>query len=156
MSRAYPNQPGFGVGAVVFVDGRLLLVRRGNPPNEGAWIFPGGLVEVGERIEDALVREVEEETGWTVRVGRLVELLDYLERDEQGRVRFHYIIADFLCEFVEGELVPGSDVTDVRLVPLGEVPKLGLTVKALEVVEKAREFLGRGETQKVGGIHGSS
>jgi ADP-ribose pyrophosphatase YjhB (NUDIX family) len=151
MSRTYPNQPGFGVGAVVFVGGHLLLIRRGNPPNEGSWIFPGGLVELGERIEDALVREVEEETGWKVRVGSLVELFDYVDRDEQGRVRYHYVIADYLCDFVAGELMAGSDVTDVRLVPLDQVSELGLTEKAVEVVEKARAML---EKPKAGGIHG--
>jgi ADP-ribose pyrophosphatase YjhB (NUDIX family) len=154
MSRTYPNQPGFGVGAVVFVDGHLLLIRRGNPPNEGSWIFPGGLVEVGERIEDALVREVEEETGWKVRVERLVELFDYVDRDEQDRVRYHYVIADYLCELVGGELKAGSDVTDVRLVPLHEISELGLTVKALEVVEKAKALVGCVEKPKVGDIHG--
>jgi ADP-ribose pyrophosphatase YjhB (NUDIX family) len=154
MSRIYPNHPGFGVGAVVFVDDRLLLIRRGNPPNEGSWIFPGGLVEIGESIEDALIREVEEETGLTVRVGKLIELFDYIDLDEHGRVRYHYIIADYSCELVEGELEAGSDVTDVRWIRLDELPSLELSVKALEVIEKARKLIGRGEIQKVGDIHG--
>jgi mutator protein MutT len=141
MSRSYPTVPSLGVGAVVFRDDRVLLVRRGQPPNLGAWIFPGGVVELGERIEEALVREVLEETGWTVRAVCLVELLDYIDRDESGRVRYHYFIADYLCEYLEGELAAGSDVTDAKLVPLTDVSQYKLTQKALEVLEAAHKLM---------------
>ncbi len=140
MSRIYPAVPRLGVGAVVFRDDRVLLVRRGQPPNLGAWIFPGGVVELGERIEEALVREVLEETGWKVRAVQLVELLDYIDRDESGRVRYHYLIADYLCEYVEGELAACSDVTDAKLVPLTEISRYHLTHKAMEVLEEARKL----------------
>jgi mutator protein MutT len=139
MSRAYPETPGLGVGAVVFRDKGVLLIKRGTPPNFGAWIFPGGLVELGEPIQDALVREVQEETGWTVRVGELVKLLDYIERDGSSRVRYHYIIADYLCEYVGGELQAGSDVAEVEVVPIDRLSEYDLSREALEVIELAQK-----------------
>ena len=138
MSRAYPQAPGFGVGAVVFKDGGVLLARRGQPPAAGSWILPGGLVELGERIEDAVVREVKEETGWIVRVVQFVQLFDLIDRDETGRIRYHYILADYLCRYVGGTLAADSDVTDVKLVPLTQLSEYKLTPKAMEVIEAAR------------------
>jgi mutator protein MutT len=140
MSRSYPKAPSLGVGAVVLQNEGVLLARRGTSPNEGAWIFPGGLVELGERIEDALVREVKEETGWMVRVVQLVELLDYIDKDHDERVRYHYIIADYLCEYVEGDLQAGSDVTDVRIVPFEQLAEYGVSEKALEVIAEAKRI----------------
>ena len=140
MIRTYPSQPQVGVGAVVFQRDAVLLVRRRNPPLAGSWIVPGGLVELGETLEQAVIREVREETGWRVSVAKLVTLLDYLERDERGAARYHYVIADYLCRYVRGELVAGSDVTEVRLVPLSELQRYGLTKKALEVIHRARQM----------------
>jgi ADP-ribose pyrophosphatase YjhB (NUDIX family) len=93
------------------------------------------MVELGERMEDALVREVQEETAWCVRVEKQLALFDYIERDEADRVRYHYVLADFLCHYVAGELQAGSDVLDARLVPLAELSQYDLTSKALEVIQ---------------------
>lgn len=90
------------------------------------------------------MREVKEETGWSVRVGKELELFDFIEKDDEGRVRYHYVIADFLCEYVEGELMPGSDVTEVRLVALDELASYDLTPKAMEVIEKGLSVSRRG------------
>ena len=136
MTRSYPSQPGFGVGAVVIEGGKVLLVRRGHAPLEGRWTLPGGLVELGETLEDGLRREVLEETGWTVRVGKQLALFDFIEKDESGRVHYHYVLADFLCERIEGDLRAGSDVTDVRLVSPDELDAYDLTAKALEVIRE--------------------
>jgi mutator protein MutT len=137
MTRSYPAQPGFGVGAVMFEGDKVVLVRRGQPPLDGQCTLPGGMVEVGETIEQALIREVEEETGWIVRVVKQVALFDFIEKDARGRIRYHYILADFLCQRTEGDLMAGSDAKEVRLVPLDELADYQLTPKALEVIREA-------------------
>ena len=146
MTRSYPSQPGFGVGAVVIEGGKVLLVRRGHAPLEGRWTLPGGLVELGETLEDALRREVREETGWTVRVGKQLALFDFIEKDEDDRVRYHYVLADFLCERIEGDLCAGSDVTDVRLVSPDELDAYDVTAKALEVIGDGLKLVLGGES----------
>ena len=119
MQREFPSSPLIGVGAVVVHQGRVLLVRRGTEPLRGHWSLPGGLIEVGESLTDALKREVREETGLVVDVVELVELLDRIHRHE-GRVRYHYVIADYLCTVAGGELRAASDADDVRWVERAE------------------------------------
>lgn len=143
MNRNYPSGPSFGVGAVIIEGGNVVLVRRGQPPLDGRWTLPGGLMELGETIEQAVVREVKEETGWTVRVVKELELFDFIEKDDTGRIRYHYVLADFLCDYVEGELAAGSDVKEVRLVPLKELADYDLTPKALEVIESGKSTRSR-------------
>lgn len=119
MQREFPSSPLIGVGAVVVHQGRVLLVRRGTEPLRGHWSLPGGLVEVGEALTDALKREVREETGLVVDVVELIELLDRIHRHED-RVRYHYVIADYLCTVAGGELRAASDADDVRWVERAE------------------------------------
>jgi 8-oxo-dGTP diphosphatase len=119
MQREYPACPLVGVGAVVVDEGRVLLVRRGTEPLRGHWSIPGGLIEVGEALTEALKREVREETGLEVEVVELIELLDRIHREE-GRVRFHYVIADYLCTVTGGELRAATDADAVRWVERAE------------------------------------
>lgn len=119
MQREFPQSPLVGVGAVIVDGGRVLLVRRGTEPLRGQWSLPGGLVEVGEALTAALVREVLEETGLIVEAVELIELLDRIHR-EGDRVRYHYVIADYLCKVVGGSLQAGSDASDVRWVERAE------------------------------------
>lgn len=119
MQREFPETPLVGVGAVVVDAGRVLLVRRGKEPLKGQWSLPGGVLELGEALTDGVVREVREETGLTVETVELVELLDRIHR-EDGRVRFHYVIADYLCRVVGGELKAASDADAVRWVERAE------------------------------------
>jgi 8-oxo-dGTP diphosphatase len=119
MTREYPQTPLMGVGAVVVEDGRVLLVQRAHEPMKGQWSIPGGLVEVGEALHAAVVREVREETGLTVEPIELVELLDRIHRDSD-RVRYHYVIADYLCRLTGGNLQAGSDAAAVRWVERAE------------------------------------
>ena len=119
MQREYPETPLVGVGAVVVDAGRVLLVRRGREPLKGHWSLPGGLLEVGEQLTAGVVREVKEETGLTVESVELIELLDRIYR-EGDRVRYHYVIADYLCHVVGGELLAASDADDVRWVERAE------------------------------------
>jgi 8-oxo-dGTP diphosphatase len=119
MQREFPEAPLVGVGAVIVQEGRVLLVRRGRDPMKGQWTLPGGVLEVGESLAEGAAREVREETGLEVEVLELVELLDRIHRDD-GRVRFHYVIADYLCRVTGGELHAASDADAVRWVERAE------------------------------------
>lgn len=119
MTREYPQVPLVGVGAVIVDRGRVLLVQRGSEPMKGRWTIPGGLVEVGESLTEAVVRETREETGLHVEPIELVELLDRIYREE-NRVRYHYVIADYLCRVTGGDLLAASDAAAARWVERAE------------------------------------
>jgi mutator protein MutT len=115
VQREFPESPLVGVGAVIVENGRVLLVRRGQEPLKGKWTLPGGILELGEALLEGVVREVREETGLVVEPVELVELLDRVHR-EDDRVRYHYVIADYLCRVVGGDLEAASDADAVRWV----------------------------------------
>ena len=119
MQREYPLAPLVGVGAVVVEQGRVLLVRRGREPLKGEWSLPGGMLELGEGLTAGVVREVREETGLDVEPVELVELLDRIYREGE-RVRYHYVIADYLCRVTGGTLKAASDAEAVRWVERAE------------------------------------
>jgi ADP-ribose pyrophosphatase YjhB (NUDIX family) len=119
MQREFPESPLVGVGAVIVDQGRVLLVRRGTEPLLGQWSIPGGLLEVGESLTDGVIREGREETGLTVEPVELIELLDRIHRDGE-RVRYHYVIADYLCHVAGGTLKAASDADAVRWVERAE------------------------------------
>ena len=139
MRREFPSLPLVGVGGIVVHRGRVLLIQRGKEPRKGQWSLPGGMVELGESLEDALVRELREETGLAVEPVELVELLDRIVV-EGGRVRYHYVIADYLCRIQGGRLRAASDAAAVRwTVPADWGPKstLGLDSVMVRVLNKA-------------------
>jgi len=119
MQREFPDAPLVGIGAVIVHEGRVLLVRRGSEPLRGHWTLPGGVLEVGESLTEGVVREVREETGLLVEPLELVELLDRIHRLD-GRVRYHYVIADYLCRVTGGALQAASDADEVRWVARAE------------------------------------
>jgi 8-oxo-dGTP diphosphatase len=127
------DHPAVGVGAVVIHRDKVLLIRRGKEPLRGRWVIPGGTVEVGETLHEALVREIEEETGIVVRPLEVVMVFDRIER-EAGAVRYHYVIVDYFCEYVSGQPRAGSDAEAVTFVARDELPTYQLPDKALEVV----------------------
>ena len=143
MQREFPQSPLVGVGAVVVHEGRVLLVRRGSEPLKGHWTLPGGVLEVGESIIEGVAREVREETGLLVEPLELVELVDRIYREagrEAGRVRYHYVIADYLCRVTGGELRAASDADAVRWVKRAEWNShsaLILDPITVRVIEKA-------------------
>ena len=135
MGREYPDNPLVGVGAVIVRDHRVLLIRRGQAPLLGEWSLPGGVLECGETLREAAVREALEETGLVVET---VDMLGVYERiiREDARVRYHYVLVDFLCRPVGGELKAGSDAAEVGWFRREELPGLGLAYDANDVVLK--------------------
>ncbi|MBA3914552.1 MAG: NUDIX hydrolase [Acidobacteriales bacterium] len=109
-----------GVGAIIIRDGNILLIRRNQEPLKGQWSLPGGAVELGETLEEAIIREVLEETSLMIRPLQIIKTLDRIERNHDNRVRFHYVLIDFLCSLISDEkhLLPATDVSDARWVPL--------------------------------------
>lgn len=118
---------------MIFDQGRLLLVQRANPPYQGWWSLPGGAIELGEVAQEALHREVREETGLEIEIDRLGEIFDRIVRDEAGRVEYHYILLDYVCRPVGGTLLPGSDAAALRWADKEEIGNLQLTSGTLEV-----------------------
>jgi len=143
-SREYPDRPVVGIGGVIIDQGRTLLIRRGSEPLLGEWSIPGGTLELGESLEEGVARELLEETGIEVCVLELIELFDrvYLEDGSAGadvkrRPRFHFVIADYLCERIGGDPRAGSDVTDVAFAREEELARFHLTETATRVLKKA-------------------
>jgi 8-oxo-dGTP diphosphatase len=136
-SRLYPDRPVVGVGAVVWRDDRVLLIRRGRPPRAGQWSLPGGAQRLGETLREAAAREVREETGLELADVRLLTTLDLVEREQEGRVRYHYTLVDFVAEAPLGEPVAGDDAEAVAWFRLDELPSLGLWSETLRVINEA-------------------
>jgi 8-oxo-dGTP diphosphatase len=137
MRRDYPDRPFLGVGAVIIHDNRVLLVRRANPPLQGEWSIPGGLVETGETTRDAIVREVLEETGLQVEVTELVEVFERILRDEQSRVQYHYVLLDYQCRVRDGAAQAGSDVSELLWATMSELESFSVAPETCAVIRKA-------------------
>jgi ADP-ribose pyrophosphatase YjhB (NUDIX family) len=139
-SRRHPARPIVAVGAVILDGPRVLLVKRGRAPLKGEWSLPGGAVEIGETLVAAVAREVREETCLDVVVGPVVEILDSIRRDADGRAEYHYIIIDYVCRVRGGasmDPVCGSDAAEVRWVDASELEAYGMTPTAIAVIRKA-------------------
>jgi 8-oxo-dGTP diphosphatase len=136
MSREYPDNPLVGVGAVIVQENRVLLIRRGQPPLLGEWSLPGGVLECGETLREAVIREAREETGLTVETGEMLGVYERIIRTEDGRVRYQYVLIDFLCRPASGDLKAASDAADVRWFTREELPGLNLAYDANDVVLK--------------------
>jgi len=106
------EQPRVAVGAVVFKDGKILLVKRIKDPQKKTWAIPGGSVNLGETLQEATEREIKEETGLTIKAKKPIHTFDHIERDERGAIRFHYVIVDLEADFVGGKLTPADDALD--------------------------------------------
>lgn len=137
---AYPDQPLVAVGAIVFKDNRVLLVRRGKPPAEDLWAIPGGRVEIGETLQEAAEREIMEETGVTIRALVPVYTFDVIDRDTRGRIQFHYVIVDLTAEYIEGEPRAGDDAAAARWVSSDELSILKVSSKTRQLLKAQFNF----------------
>jgi 8-oxo-dGTP diphosphatase len=122
---------------VIFRGEEVLLVRRGQEPAKGAWSLPGGLVELGETLSAALHREIAEETGLRVRILGIAAVLERIFPDEAGKIAYHYVLIDYLCDYLEGELRPGSDITAAQFVAMADLTRFDLPQFTLDVIQRA-------------------
>jgi ADP-ribose pyrophosphatase YjhB (NUDIX family) len=136
-TRRYPRRPLLGVGALIFRDDQVLLVERGKEPLKGYWSLPGGLLELGEKLEAAVEREVLEETGLLVEPLGLFELFERIMPDAEGHTEYHYVLADYICRVTGGTLQAASDVSDVRWIPRRQLKEFLVTEGTLAVIERA-------------------
>ena len=127
MKRLYPEQPVVGIGAIIIHEGKIVLIKRGNEPSKGKWTIPGGLVELGESPEQAVIRETKEEISLDVENPTLIDVVSNVDVDEKGKVKYHYVIIDYLVNVKNGTAQASSDAADLRWVPFDEVEKYDLT-----------------------------
>jgi len=156
VKREYPESPIVGVGGVIFEGASVLLAKRGQEPAKGTWSLPGGAVELGEKVIDALKREIREEIGIEIEVVGLVRVLDRVLCDEEERIRYHYVIVDYWGWKVSGEPKPGSDTSDICFVPLEEIQKKDIHKDVLETILMAAEMRDRVRPTSPDGRTGSN
>ena len=147
MKREYPESPIVGVGGVIFDGASVLLAQRGQEPGKGTWSLPGGAVELGEKLIDALKREIREEIGIEIEVGGLIRVLDRIIQDEEKRIRYHYVIVDYWGWKVSGQPKPGSDASDVCFVSLKGIQKMDIHREVQETILMAAELRERAKSQ---------
>jgi 8-oxo-dGTP diphosphatase len=143
LNREFPEHPLIGVGSIIIEGDRVVLVKRAHPPIQGQWSIPGGVLEVGEMLREAAIREAREETGLIVDPGELLGVFDRILRDPENRVQYHYVLIDFLCRRVGGELMAASDAAEVRCFTREELPALSLADDTLGIIQKGFQMLGR-------------
>jgi ADP-ribose pyrophosphatase YjhB (NUDIX family) len=141
--RAYPDRPILGVGAVVACRGGVVLVRRRYDPLAGHWSLPGGGVEVGETLADAVIREVREETGLEVVVGPVIDVLDRIHRDQAGRVAYHYVVVDYACRAMTSAVRAGSDASDIAIVTDADIVSYALPAETRRVIDRGLSLVAR-------------
>jgi 8-oxo-dGTP diphosphatase len=137
MAREYPEHPIVGVAAVVLRDGHVLLVQRGREPARGLWGLPGGMLELGETLAEGVRREVWEECGVEIEVGAVVGVFEPMQRDTEGRLRYHYVVLDYLARYVGGELQAADDADDARWIRLEELERLPMLAATREMIRTA-------------------
>jgi len=141
VKRLYPNQPIVGVGAVIIYDGKLLLEKRKNDPGKGKWSIPGGLVELGENVEQTVIREVKEETGLEVEKPEHIDIVDNITRDENGEIKYHFVIIDYFVKLKGGTMKATSDAEELRWVTFDDVEKHDLTITFKAFFQRNRQKL---------------
>jgi 8-oxo-dGTP diphosphatase len=148
VTRSYPDQPVVGVGAVIIKDGKIVLIKRGNEPSKGKWSIPGGHVELGENLKEAVIRETKEETCLDVDKPILIDVVENVDWDDLGKIKYHYIIVDYLVHVKGGNIEAASDAAELRWVPFGEVEAYNLTASFRLFFRDNREKLERANSYR--------
>lgn len=136
-TRLYPAHPLAAVGAVIWDGARVLLERRGRPPAQGSWALPGGLIDVGETVEAAVQREVREECGIEVTVGPILGVFEPIHRDSDGRIRYHYVVIDYLAYYLSGVVRAGDDADELCWVKPEDLAAYALTPATQAMIQRA-------------------
>lgn len=142
--RAYPSRPLCGVGVIALNGDEVVLIRRGKEPRLGEWSIPGGAVELGEEVREAALREFAEECSGTIKLRGLVDAVDIISKDPEGRISYQYVVVDFWADWVDGDLIAGSDVMDARWVKLDDLDVYSLAPWTRAVIEKAVDKRAKG------------
>jgi len=140
MQREYPQQPLVGVGAIIVEDNRVLLIKRGKAPLLGEWSIPGGMLELGETLRQGAEREALEETGLVVRANDLLGVFDRIIRDDGKRTLYHYVLIDFLCRKISGDVQAAGDASEARWYSQHEVPRLSLPEETRKIIQMGFEI----------------
>jgi len=141
LKRLYPNQPIVGVGVVIICNGKILLEKRKSEPGKGKWSIPGGLVELGESIEQTVIREVKEETSLEVENPELIDVVNYITVDENGRIKYHFVMVDYFVKLKSGLLKAADDAKELRWVTLDEAETYDLTKTLRTFLHRNRKKL---------------
>ena len=150
MNREYPDRPFVGVGGIVIQGQQVLLVRRGKPPRQGEWSIPGGMLELGEKLRDGVTREIQEETGITITPLEVLDVFDSITTDPEGKTQYHYVLVDYLCSVIGGELRAASDVSAARWATLDEALTLVARQMTKDVIRKGFTQASAGTGQQIG------
>jgi len=140
-TRKNPNRPHVGVGAAVFNGDKILLIKRANEPKKGQWSLPGGAQKVGETVREAIMREVTEETGLLVQLDQLLDVVDFIEGDNEA-IEFHYTLIDFAASYLGGQIQAGSDAEEARFFSLDEALSLPLWTETKRIIRMAAKARG--------------
>ena len=141
MKRLYPDQPIVGIGVVIVRDCHIVLIKRANEPSKGKWTIPGGLVNLGESVEEAVIREAKEETCLEIEDPQLIDVVGNVDLDSNGKVKYHYVIIDYLVHVKSGNILAASDAEELCLVPFDEVESYNLTSSFRQFFKQNRNKL---------------
>ncbi len=137
-SREYPDRPIVAVGVVVFKERQVLLIKRNKPPKPYMWSIPGGAQDLGEKLQETAKREVFEETGIKIDNVKLLDVVDFIDHDEIGNIKFHYSLIDYAATYKEGTLIAADDAIEARWVALDELEQYNLWTKTVHIIQKAK------------------
>lgn len=135
--RDYPKKPMIGVGVVVLKGDYVLLIKRGKPPRVGEWSLPGGLQEIGETVREAACREVKEETNVDIVLGDILDAIDVIRPDDDGRIKTHYTLVDFMAVWQSGEPIGGDDAMHAEFIPVADIDSMGMWDETVRIIKQA-------------------
>ncbi len=135
-NKEYPDSPRVGVGAVVIQNGKVLLIQRGIQPSRGLWAIPGGNMELGETLKETAEREMMEETGIVIEAGDPIHAFDFIERDDEGNILYHYVVIDLIADYIEGEPRGADDALEARWCAWEEIVKMPVSRNTLALLRK--------------------